>query len=31
MRTYVDHDNDDRAPLLSISGSEDHLMPPKVP
>ena len=22
--------NDDRAPLLFISGSEDHLMPPKV-
>jgi pimeloyl-ACP methyl ester carboxylesterase len=28
--TYVDYKNDDRAPLLFISGSEDHLMPPKV-
>jgi pimeloyl-ACP methyl ester carboxylesterase len=28
--TYVDYDNDDRAPLLFISGSEDHLMPPKI-
>ena len=24
------YDNDDRAPLLFISGSEDHLMPPSV-
>jgi len=28
--TYVDYSNDDRAPLLFISGSEDHLMPPKI-
>jgi pimeloyl-ACP methyl ester carboxylesterase len=28
--TYVDYRNDDRAPLLFISGSEDHLMPPKI-
>jgi pimeloyl-ACP methyl ester carboxylesterase len=28
--TYVDYHNDARAPLLFISGSEDHLMPPKV-
>jgi pimeloyl-ACP methyl ester carboxylesterase len=28
--TYVDYDNDDRAPLLFISGTEDHLMPPKI-
>ncbi len=27
---HVDYENDDRAPLLFISGSEDHLMPPKV-
>ena len=27
---YVNYDNPDRAPLLFISGSEDHLMPPKV-
>ena len=27
---YVDYDNEQRAPLLFISGSEDHLMPPKV-
>jgi pimeloyl-ACP methyl ester carboxylesterase len=27
---YVNYTNDDRAPLLFISGSEDHLMPPKV-
>ena len=26
----VDYDNDARAPLLFISGSEDHLMPPAV-
>ncbi len=26
--TYVDYHNDERAPLLFISGSEDHLMPP---
>ena len=28
--TWVDYHNDDRAPLLFISGSEDNLMPPKV-
>jgi pimeloyl-ACP methyl ester carboxylesterase len=28
--THVDYKNADRAPLLFISGSEDHLMPPKV-
>ena len=28
--TYVDYNNRDRAPLLFISGSEDHLMPPKI-
>jgi alpha-beta hydrolase superfamily lysophospholipase len=27
---WVDYDNDARAPLLFISGSEDHLMPPSV-
>jgi pimeloyl-ACP methyl ester carboxylesterase len=27
---YVNYENDGRAPLLFISGSEDHLMPPKV-
>ncbi len=28
--TYVDYKNPNRAPLLFISGSEDHLMPPKI-
>ena len=28
--TYVDYHNDNRAPLLFISGSDDHLMPPKI-
>ena len=27
---WVDYHNDERAPLLFISGSEDHLMPPSV-
>jgi pimeloyl-ACP methyl ester carboxylesterase len=27
---HVDYDNPDRAPLLFISGSEDHLMPPSI-
>jgi pimeloyl-ACP methyl ester carboxylesterase len=27
---YVNYKNDDRAPLLFISGSEDHLMPPSI-
>jgi pimeloyl-ACP methyl ester carboxylesterase len=26
----VNHGNDDRAPLLFIAGSEDHLTPPSV-
>ena len=26
--TFVNYDNDNRAPLLFISGGEDHLMPP---
>jgi pimeloyl-ACP methyl ester carboxylesterase len=28
--TWVDYKNDARAPLLFISGEEDHIMPPKV-
>jgi len=28
--TWVNYENDDRAPLLFISGSEDHLMPPAI-
>jgi pimeloyl-ACP methyl ester carboxylesterase len=28
--TWVDYKNDGRAPLLFISGGEDHLMPPSV-
>ena len=28
--TYVDYHNDDRAPLLFISATDDHLMPPSV-
>ncbi|MBM7774722.1 alpha-beta hydrolase superfamily lysophospholipase [Actinokineospora baliensis] len=28
--TWVDYDNDDRAPLLFVSGGEDHIMPPAV-
>ena len=27
---WVDYNNDDRAPLVFISASEDHIMPPKV-
>jgi alpha-beta hydrolase superfamily lysophospholipase len=27
---WVDYRNDDRAPLLFVSASEDHIMPPKV-
>ena len=30
QETWVDYTNDARAPLLFISGAEDHLMPPKV-
>jgi len=26
----VDYHNDERAPLLFVSGSEDHIMPPAV-
>ncbi len=28
--TYVDYSNDDRAPLLFISATDDHLMPPSI-
>ena len=28
--TWVDYHNDERAPLLFMSGSEDHLMPPSI-
>ena len=28
--TWVDYHNDKRAPLLFMSGSEDHLMPPSI-
>ena len=28
--TWVDYHNDDRAPLLFVAGSEDHIMPPAV-
>ena len=28
--TWVDYKNDDRAPLLFISGDRDHIMPPSV-
>ncbi|MDG4767045.1 alpha/beta hydrolase [Solwaraspora sp. WMMD406] len=27
---WVDYHNDDRAPLLFVSGSEDHIMPPAI-
>ena len=27
---WIDYHNDARAPLLFISGSEDHLMPPSI-
>jgi pimeloyl-ACP methyl ester carboxylesterase len=27
---WVDYSNDDRAPLLFVSGAQDHLMPPKI-
>ena len=29
-RRWVDYHNDERAPLLFISGSKDHLMPPAI-
>ena len=28
--TWVDYHNDERVPLLFVSGSEDHIMPPSV-
>ncbi|GAA0222551.1 alpha/beta hydrolase [Cryptosporangium japonicum] len=28
--TWVDYHNDNRAPLLFVSGSEDHIMPPAI-
>jgi hypothetical protein len=28
--THVNYENPNRAPLLFISGSEDHLMPPSI-
>ena len=28
--TWVDYDNPDRAPLLFVSATDDHIMPPKV-
>ena len=28
--TWVDYHNDDRAPLLFVTGSTDHIMPPSV-
>ncbi|GAA0433746.1 alpha/beta hydrolase [Actinoplanes capillaceus] len=28
--TWVNYHNDDRAPLLFVSGSEDHIMPPSI-
>jgi pimeloyl-ACP methyl ester carboxylesterase len=30
QETFVDYHNDARAPLLFISGGEDHLMPPSI-
>jgi pimeloyl-ACP methyl ester carboxylesterase len=30
QETWVDYDNDARAPLLFISGTDDHLMPPSI-
>jgi pimeloyl-ACP methyl ester carboxylesterase len=30
QETWVDYKNDARAPLLFISGSDDHLMPPSI-
>lgn len=30
QETWVDYKNDSRAPLLFLTGSEDHLMPPAV-
>jgi len=30
QETWVDYDNDERAPLLFIAGGADHIMPPSV-
>jgi pimeloyl-ACP methyl ester carboxylesterase len=30
QETWVDYKNDNRAPLLFISGTDDHLMPPSI-
>ena len=30
QETWVDYDNDDRAPLLFIAGGADHIMPASV-
>ena len=30
QETWVDYHNDNRAPLLFVSGSEDHIMPPAI-
>ena len=30
QETWVDYHNDDRAPLLFVSASDDHIMPPKI-
>jgi pimeloyl-ACP methyl ester carboxylesterase len=30
QETWVDYKNDGRAPLLFVSGSEDHIMPPAI-
>ena len=30
QETWVDYHNTDRAPLLFVSGSEDHIMPPAI-
>ena len=30
QETWVDYDNDDRAPLLFIAGGDDNIMPPSV-
>ncbi len=30
QETWVDYHNDGRAPLLFVSGSEDHIMPPAI-
>jgi pimeloyl-ACP methyl ester carboxylesterase len=30
QETWVDYHNDDRAPLLFVSGTDDHIMPPSI-